>query len=209
MNQESKKIRLFKFLINPFNTIAGGRSLLIGLAVVLVTAVLAFLFSTHFTGVLDVKYGQLNIGVHNYLLYPFVNVLIVSVFVYIAGLLVSKSSIRFIDIIGTQALARFPLLITPFMNVGNTMEVFSQFMMNRYLSQGEPATLSVVQWGYVVIGFLVLILAIIWMVVLMYNSYRVSCNVKGAKAIVSFAIALVLAEVLSLFANSFQVRIFV
>ena len=36
-----------------------------------------------------------------------------------------------------------------------------------------------------------------WTVVLMYKAYSVSCNIKGAKAIVSFIIGLIIAEVLS------------
>ena len=38
---------------------------------------------------------------------------------------------------------------------------------------------------------------IIWMVVLMYRAYCVSCNIKGPKAIGTFIAALIVGEVLS------------
>ena len=45
-------------------------------------------------------------------------------------------------------------------------------------------------------GLIVSLLMIIWMVALMYLAYTVSCNAKGAKAIVTFIIALIIAAVL-------------
>jgi uncharacterized protein (DUF697 family) len=38
---------------------------------------------------------------------------------------------------------------------------------------------------------------LVWMIVLMYKAYSVSCNVRGPKAILSFIAALILAEILS------------
>ena len=41
------------------------------------------------------------------------------------------------------------------------------------------------------------ILMIIWMVALMYKAYTVSCNIKGPKAIVTFIVSLIGAEIFS------------
>jgi len=41
------------------------------------------------------------------------------------------------------------------------------------------------------------VLMIIWMIALMYKAYAVSCNLKGAKAIITFVIGLILAEIVS------------
>ena len=44
---------------------------------------------------------------------------------------------------------------------------------------------------------IVIILMAVWMVALMYRAYAVSCNIKGAKAIITFIVSLIGAEVLS------------
>jgi len=48
-----------------------------------------------------------------------------------------------------------------------------------------------------VIAMIITFLMIIWMVVLMYKAYAVSCNVKGPKAIATFIASLILAETIS------------
>ena len=47
------------------------------------------------------------------------------------------------------------------------------------------------------VAALVAILMIVWMVVLMYRAYSLSCNVSGGKAIGVFIAALILAEAIS------------
>ena len=49
---------------------------------------------------------------------------------------------------------------------------------------------------YLPLGFLYT-LPTIWMVVLYYNAYGVSCNLKGIKLIVSFVAGIFIAEILS------------
>ena len=47
----------------------------------------------------------------------------------------------------------------------------------------------------VVVG--VILVALIWMIYLMYRAFSVSCNLKGGKAVVLFIAALIAAEVIS------------
>jgi predicted nuclease of restriction endonuclease-like RecB superfamily len=47
------------------------------------------------------------------------------------------------------------------------------------------------------IAMFLTILMLIWMVALMYRAYAVSCNIKGPKAIVTFIIGLIGAEMIS------------
>ncbi len=47
------------------------------------------------------------------------------------------------------------------------------------------------------VAAIIAVLMIIWMVALMYKAYTVSCNVKGAKAIITFILSLILAEAVS------------
>ncbi len=188
-------------LINPFNLIAGTKSLLIGFSIIVITSVFAYYFNTHFNGVLDIKYGDTDLKYYNFLLYGIINVVTISVLLYFSGLIVSKSSIRFIDVIGTQALARYPLFIAPFLNAGAVMEKFASFMMGKYVSNTEVIEILWFQWVLIGLFLTATIILIIWMIVLMYNAYCVSSNVRGNRAVISFIIALLLAEAVSIFLN--------
>jgi len=194
---------LVSILVNPFNMIAGSKSLMLGMVIIFTTSFFAYLFDTHFTGVLDVKYGQSGLKYYNFLLYNIINLITISLLIYLSGLIISKSSIRFIDVIGTQSLARFPLIITPFFNSGSLMEKFGLLIMQKYLSNSNEVEIFVYQWILIICFLFLIVIAIIWMIALMYNAYRVSCNVKGNIAIISFILSLLFAEAFSLFLNYF------
>jgi hypothetical protein len=50
--------RLSQWLFNPFRFIAGVKALLMGLAIILISASIGSLSNTHFDGVLDVQPGN-------------------------------------------------------------------------------------------------------------------------------------------------------
>jgi hypothetical protein len=43
----------------------------------------------------------------------------------------------------------------------------------------------------------VVVIMVVWTAALMYRAYAVSCNIKGARAVVTFIVSLIGAEVLS------------
>ncbi len=190
------------FIFNPFHRIAGLKALGLGFLIIVITALFAFLFNTHFPGLLDIKYGyKETYGFLNFLSYGIVNLMSMSVFIYLAGLLLSKSSVRFIDVIGTQTLARAPLLLAPFLNTSGLIEKGGAYLLFKYLEHGHPTSLSRVEFILFIFFTLLMILLIAWMITLMYNAYKVSCNVKGSKAVVSFIIIIFLVEILTLYLN--------
>jgi len=66
------------------------------------------------------------------------------------------------------------------------------------LSQaGSSAPFSSADLLVFALAMFLTLLMLIWMIALMYRAYAVSCNVKGAKAIITFIVGLVIAEVLS------------
>lgn len=175
--KKSASLLSLSFLINPFKYIAGLRSLTIRLNIIFFTALFAYFFNTHFSGLIDVNYGESSLSFYNFLFYGLINFITVSIFLYISGSFISKSAIRFIDVLGTQALARFPFLITPFFNINNLMEKYGEYFLSRYVEGGETVDISVLQWILIVVFFILLLLVIVWYVTLMYNSYKISCNV--------------------------------
>lgn len=101
---------------------------------------------------------------------------------YLSALLISKSNVRIIDILGTQILAKAPFLLASAIS----FIPFFQFEMTTAIPE---ITVNLLVFGIVSLAI------IVWVVVLMYNAYSVSANVTGTKAIVTFIVSLVLAEI--------------
>jgi hypothetical protein len=169
------------WLYNPFTRIAGLQSLLWGLLIMLVTAFFGGLNNVHFDGVIDIHAGM-PAPMLLFFLEVFVSWLLFSVFLLIAATILSPSKVRAVDIFGTQAFAKYPYLI---------VSLISFIPYFRFEFHGMPdLTASLIFFGLLTIVFT------IWTVVLMYNAYSVSANLTGVKAIVSFIVALMIAEVL-------------
>lgn len=170
-------------LLNPFNHIAGARALLYGLAVIVVTSVLAYFKGLHFDGTLDVHFGS-----KQNLLYHFTEQLSIvicnSAVFYCCGLVVSRSRIRLVDIAGTMALSRWPMLLVALV----ALLPIEQPVISQQEFHIDP-------WFFFQ-AFLMLVCTV-WMVILMYHAYVVSTNAKRPKAGWSFGLGIVAAEVIT------------
>ena len=169
-----------KWLINPFERIAGWQALFIGIAVMALTAVIGKINQIAFDGVLDVHGGATFSYLAAFAMQA-INLFASFLTMWLAGVCFSKSKLRAIDVAGTMALSRTPMLLL-------TIICFLPVI---------PASLYDV--SQMVIFGLIIFPFIIWMVALMYNAYSVSCHIKGGRAVISFIGALLVAEVISKF----------
>ena len=184
-------------IFNPFTKIAGPQSLLIGLLAMIITSVPAYLANVHFDGVLDIHFGMLQNIYPVYLTEALISFLSVVLIFYILGLVFSDSRIRFVDVAGTMAFSRIPLLLIPLFAlifpVGNAMQHF----LFKYTGMGQDTAVT----GFEVISLifiLILMLAVlIWYITLMYHAFRISCNLKNPKSVLLFIIGLIAAEIMS------------
>lgn len=171
-----------KWLFQPFRYIAGTRALVIGWLFMLISAGIAALSHTHFDGVLDV-----HVGWHAPLwIYPveaLVNWSCTVALFYIAGRILSRSAVRGIDIAGTVAYARMPMLFAA---------VAGFFIV----PQGNEAGIPDISSGLIITGIIMLLFTL-WMVTLLYQAFTISFNLKGGKAVAGFIIALLAAEIIS------------
>ena len=176
-----------KWLFNPFVYIAGTRALVIGLSAMLVTAVIAFYSHTHFDGAIDMHFGH-NSAISKFFLEALIDWGCIVVTFYIAGLIASGSSIRFIDVAGTTALARWVLVFPALIGFGIHAPAATPKTIDEIMSAITPSFIALSLFSLVFI---------IWMVALMYNAFSVSCNLKGSKSALSFIIGIAVAEVVS------------
>ena len=104
---------LTTWLFNPFHFLAGSKSLIIGLAVIILAGYIGSISNTHFDGILDVHTGRV-LPLWFDISAGLISWIIMGVLITIGGLIISKSRFRTVDVFGTQALARFPAIITAF-----------------------------------------------------------------------------------------------
>ncbi len=191
---------MIKKLINPFHYFAGFKSLILGLLIVIASALLGYLSKTHFPDIISIKTSP-NFSIWYFIVQSLLNWFIVATLFYIAAIIFSKSSVRLIDIYGTQALARFPYLIASFMGFSDSLNNFSKHLLWTLLKQGEAVEISNIQ---IVIAILILVsslLLTIWMITLMFNALKVSANLKGKKLVLTFIIVIIFSIVASGYLN--------
>ena len=170
---------MIKKLFNPFIYLAGGKALAFGLVSMTLAAVLGFLSQSHFNGVLD--FHKFNRQLPLYVSFAEQVIVLTCLVVpfYIGGRIFSKSQIRLIDVAGTLALARYPMIFTALTGFGLRSEFHG---------------IEDITAGVILMGLIALVL-IIWMVALTYNAFSVSCNLKGIKNTSVFIACLLTAEV--------------
>ena len=184
-----------QWLFNPFRFMAGYKALLLGLGFILVSAFIGSLGNTHFDGVLDVHTGM-EAPLWYFFAEGIIDWLAIAIPLFFFGLIVSSSSLRMIDVFGTQALARWPYLITSFVMLPEANRRVGAYLMAKFTT-GNSLALSFTDMAIFGFAMFMVIVMVVWMVALMYRAYAVSCNIKGAKAIVTFIISLLMAEIVS------------
>ncbi|MFA5424432.1 MAG: hypothetical protein WC374_11315 [Phycisphaerae bacterium] len=202
MNDESNttvmrpSLSVGEYLFNPFQKIAGLKSLFIGLDFITVTALIAWLGNVHFDGVLDTHIGrEATIGF--FIIEGLINWLSLAFVLSVIAFIVARSKWRIVDVFGTQALARWPMMITALVMLPSANRRFMDFMIARFLQNNISVKIN---YGDAIIftaAAIVAIVMLVWMIFLMYRAYTVSCNLRGVRAVVSFILGLFLAEVLS------------
>jgi hypothetical protein len=142
----------------------------------LIVTYLAFKTGTHFNGFLSFDLAK-DAGYRVFAAEHAVNWLFVSLFLYTSGLILSKSKIRLIDVAGTALLSRIPLVITPLIRILPVFRSFFVYSWQFYLLTG------------------IYVFSLIWSLVLMFNAFKISCNLKNERLIISFITSMVLSEV--------------
>ena len=177
------------WLFNPFHFLAGGQALAWGLACIALAAWLGGIFDYRSTGVISFQ-RTAPAPLWHAIAQGLMAWAILSALLYIGGRLISRSHVRPIDVFGTQALARAPGLLIALIAVSPPFRDLTTAL----IAQGS-SNLSIAQLALLSSVALVLILLLVWMVLLMYRAFAVSCNVAGGRAIAVFIAAIALGEV--------------
>lgn len=169
-----------EFLINPFKRVAGAKALLGGCCIMLAGALIAWPAATHFDGALDIHFGKAGMPGWIYFAEPFIAWACTVAAFFLLSLIAAGRRFRLIDLAGTLALSRAPMLLAA------------------PLGFAAPDNVDPVNPGIgVLLSAIPLILITIWFLILAYHAFRVSVNPRPGRAGWIFTIAVILAEILS------------
>ncbi|MFC1733956.1 hypothetical protein ACFL6I_26945 [candidate division KSB1 bacterium] len=197
-----------KMIYNPFERIGGYTALGIGLVVIFITSCLASLSLLHFDGIIDMHFGG-DSSLCLFFIQNLVNLIVITLVFYFIGIFISPSRIRLLDIIGTQALARTPMLLPASFACLINIKKYNEYIITAILHDNFKIALTFTEWVLVVLLLIIVLISIIWMIVLMFNAYSISTNIKGTKLTVSFIIGIIIAEVITKLINFFLLKTYI
>ena len=192
----NKKKNPTTLLFDPFVYVAGIKALLIGLLMILLAGFIGALSRTHFDGVLDAHSGGRG-PLWFFLSEGFADWLCMGAVLLIIGKIISGTSFRVIDILGTQALARWPAVIISLLAIPKGYQRFGRYLVHQMSKPEAKLEFDVTDAAIFFPVLIATIMVTCWIVFLMYKSFSVSCNVKGGKAVLTFIVALIVAEILA------------
>jgi len=199
MTTEHKSI--WTWLFNPFVYIAGGRSLLLGIVAILAAGLIGAISNTHFNGVLDMHTGKAA-PLWLFLSEGLIAWLLLFIVLLIFGKIISRTSFRTLDLLGTQAMARWPTIISALIMlptfVQDANKRFATYILSSIAGPSKVAPLDTADVVIFAASVVAGLLMICWFIVLAYKSYSVSCNIKGGKAIGTYIAGVLIAEILSI-----------
>lgn len=187
----------FEFLYNPFTRIAGVKSLLLGLAIMLITSVVAYYSHTRFDGIVDSHGGGDYAPYYLYLIDALNAWLSVVIVFYPISLFVTKFRSRFVDVAGTFLIARVPFIFDALATFYLSKSEVNKFLQAIVLKTKVEYTISTLDWMLFVGTILFLILCAVWNIALNYNAFKINTNLKGAKSAWIFILGIIVAEIIS------------
>lgn len=191
------------WLFRPFDRIAGGAALTLGLVIIAVTATLAGLTNLHTDGVFDLHFGP-EVPFWVPVIQGLINWLCMGLVLYGLGRWLGATRFRAIDLFGTQALARWPMLIgVAYMaipGISGRIETYTTRLMAAIPDDPSKVMASseyLLDAMWLMVISLPVMAATLWMIWLMAHGYALVTNLKGQRVVFSFIGGLVGAEILS------------
>lgn len=187
------KIKKKKMLFNPFERYSEKTLGGIGGIGLLLAVFLSYFFNAHFDGALDVHFDH-SMTYKEALIENAVSVICLVLIFFLVGRIVYHKT-ELIDVFVVCLIARIPLYLLAFSNFGNLQYELGQALFKTITERGRniPMDAVILSTGMNILNLLVLI----WVIVLLFNGFKIATNRKGIKLAIGFIVAILLAEILS------------
>jgi hypothetical protein len=194
MNTSTSHNKTVTLLFNPFFYIAGVQALALGLIAIALTAVIGYFAHAHFDGVLDTRLGTVA-PLWLFFAEGLIDWLSLSIVLWAAGKTISRTRFRAVDVFGTQALARWPMIFIALLTLPAAFHNFSNELLAD-IQSGTPH-IDMTKAALVLLFVFAMLPFLAWTLRLMYKGFSIACNVSGGKAIGTFIVGLLIAEIIS------------
>lgn len=185
-----------EILFKPFEKYSEYKLLLVGILFSIMGLFIGDYFDASFDGVLDVHFGGF-ISLKYSTIYFFINMVSAMLTLFIASKLINKKT-RIVDVLVTVLVARIPLYILPFFNIGNRLSYIGELLKSNMTRIGKNSLYLDISTNDMILFIatsIVSLVMVIWYVALLFNGYRTASNAKGTKSIVFFILAILIAEI--------------
>ena len=185
-------------LLNPFQKIAGGKALVIGMMILVAMSYIGVMAKVYFLGPLTainhsiLAKQTMDIG---FLLLAYQNIvcwLVLSALFVIAAKILQKKQLRIIDFLGTVSLARFPLLLVTI--ITSITRMVNPAIVDIDMSKGIPLHSSI---GAYIFGVVAMIL-LVWQIITYFYAMKESSGLVGKKLWLGYIIPIIAGEFIAL-----------
>lgn len=174
------------WLFRPFEKIAGWKALGWGVVGTAVSTVLGYYAGYHYHGLLHFGPAS-NDAWWVYAVERGTVWFVPALLFWIGGLILSRSRIRAVDVFGTVAFAQLPLIGMNLFAFTPPMQRLNGYDMSRSIEEIAKDTRLMSDAMFSLIGVIFLVWALIWM----FNALKTSCNLKGARLGIWYALAVI------------------
>ncbi|MFQ6082812.1 MAG: DUF3108 domain-containing protein [Candidatus Aminicenantia bacterium] len=196
--------KILRNLYNPFLSIAGGKALVIGILIILLSSVIGWYCAVHFDGAFDLspsdeitRTGKLD----SYYLILFeclIAWLSIAFMFFILGTIFSKKKQRVIDYFGFTAIARFPYLLGAIVSSRFWLEgYFEKIDLTLDLESLKELTESLSRNVGFISGIVLILLIVIWFCALNFFALKESSGLSTGKTWPAFIGGSIMAEIIS------------
>lgn len=167
-----------KVIINPFEKVAGAKSLFFGLAAVLVAGTVGYYSKTNFDGILNIHSGMQSAW-YVHIAWPLLSVAVISFWFWLFAAIFGKQNVRAIDIVGTQFFAFIPLVPASALGFFKVTEVVADALQELVANPTEPLDIAAGQLSVFVVLMIVVMLLTVWSAIWIYKAYKVGANLPN------------------------------
>lgn len=180
-------------LYNPFEKYSDRTLFTAGLAITILGSVLGYFLDAKFDHLLHISFTGATF------LEPFidntVNLFILFTVLYIVGYFINKKT-RVIDILNTVMISRGPFYLSVLVNSNG---YFADITKRMVTAGGNLSSITTGELAFMLAAALIAISVLVWSIALLYNGFRVATNLKKAIHQVSFALGIIIADILSIY----------